>query len=333
MVAIHMVHIQKLDLNLLIALEALLEEASVGRAANRVALSQPAMSHALNRLRSVLDDPLLVRVGARMQLTTRGEALRHPVKEVLARARDLLVSAHFEPGSSTRTFRLFVSDYAADLMLPPLLREVQTAGPGISIRAHTGRGGSLDPVQLTGAVDLAVSCVPDRFKGFYQQRLFTDRDAAAVRHGHALLNRSVSPEAFLQAGHVAVVGTEFAADPVDDWLRKEGRMRNVVLTVPHYLQALHVVAQSDLIAVVPERLIEQHAEALDLEVMAVPLEVGTFDEYLLHPVRSHADPGSVWLRGLLQSVAKSFGSLRQRPARGARRRNVQDRRGTPLIPA
>ena len=166
MVAIHMVHITKLDLNLLIALEALLEEASVGRAASRVALSQPAMSHALNRLRNVLDDPLLVRVGARMQLTTRGEALRHPVKEVLARARDLLVSAHFEPVSSTRTFRLFVSDYAADLLLPPLLRELQTAAPGISIRAHTGRIGSLDPAQLASAVDLAVSCVPDRLKDF-----------------------------------------------------------------------------------------------------------------------------------------------------------------------
>ena len=155
----------------------------------------------------------------------------------------------------------------------------------------------------------------------------------AARHDHPLLNRNVSAEAFLQAGHVAVVGTEFAADPVDDWLGKEGRVRNVVLTVPHYLQALHVVAQSDLIAVVPERLIRQHGEALDLEVTPVPLDVGTFDEYLLHPVTSHADPGSVWLRGMLQSVAKSLGSLRQGPARGARRRNTQDRRGAPLIPA
>src|SRR5215469_10428067 len=147
-----MMNLAALDLNLLVALEALLEEAAVGRAANRLALSQPAMSHALNRLRDLLGDPLLVRVGARMQLTTRGEALRYPVKEVLARARDLLVSADFDPASSTRTFRLFISDYAADLLLPPLLRRLQTEAPGVSVRARTSGIGALDPVQLAGAV-------------------------------------------------------------------------------------------------------------------------------------------------------------------------------------
>ncbi len=312
MIDIHMVNIAKLDLNLLIALEALLEEASVGRAAQRVALSQPAMSHALNRLRLLLGDPLLVRVGARMRLTTRGEALRHPVREVLARARDLLVTPHFNPASSTRTFRLFLSDYAADLLLPPLVRELQAKAPGVSVRVHTSGISSLDPAQLAITVDLAVSCVPDRFNGFYQQRLFTDRDALAVRRGHPLLKRSISPEVFLKAGHVAVAGPEFAADPVDEWLRTEGRSRNVVLTVPHYLQALQVVAESDLIAVIPERLVQAHAEANELEVAAVPLDVGTFDEYQLHPVTSHADPGSVWLREVLHSLAKSLGPLSRR---------------------
>ena len=317
MIDIHMVNIAKLDLNLLIALEALLQEASVGRAAQRVALSQPAMSHSLSRLRVLVGDPLLVRVGARMRLTTRGEALRHPVTEVLARARDLLVTPHFSPASSTRTFRLFLSDYAADLLLPALVRELQAKAPGVSVRAHTGGITSFDPAQLAISVDLAVSCVPDRFKGFYQQRLFTDRDALAVRRGHPLLKRSISPEVFLQAGHVAVAGPEFAADPVDDWLRKEGRRRNVVLTVPHYLQALQVVAESDLIAVIPERLVQAHAEANELEVAAVPLDVGTFDEYQLHPVTSHADAGSVWLREVLHSLAKSLGPLSRR--RGAQR--------------
>lgn len=321
-----MANIARLDLNLLIALEALLEEASVGRAAHRVALSQPAMSHALNRLRTLLGDPLLVRVGARMQRTTRGDALRHPVKEVLARARDLLVSADFHAASSTRTFRLFMGDNVADLLLPALLQEMRAKAPGIAIRTHTGNISSLDPLQLARAVDFAISCVPDRFKGFYQQRLFTDRDAVAVRRGHPLLSRSLSPDAFLHAGHVAVIGREFSADPVDDWLRKEGLGRNIVLSVPHYLQALHVVSQSDLIAVIPERLIRTHSGTLDLEVMAVPLDVGTFEEYLLHPVTSHSDPGSVWFREILQNIARAFEPLRQEPAPGPRR-NSSGRRG------
>jgi DNA-binding transcriptional LysR family regulator len=130
-----------------------------------------------------------------------------------------------------------------------------------------------------------------------------------VRRGQPLLSRRLGPDEFLKAGHVAVIGPEFAADPVDDWLRQEGSSRHIVLTVPHYLQALRAVAASDLVAVIPERLVRAHAEALGLEAIAVPLDVGTFDEYQLHPVTSHADPGSVWLREVLQGVAKSLGPL------------------------
>jgi DNA-binding transcriptional LysR family regulator len=96
---------------------------------------------------------------------------------------------------------------------------------------------------------------------------------------------------------------------VDTWLRQEGRERQVVLSVPHYAQALHVVAQSDLIAVIPERLVRAYADALDLNVLPVPLDVGTFDEYLLHPAKSHADAGCVWLRGVLAEIAKFLGPL------------------------
>src|SRR5262245_19177613 len=114
-----------LDLNLLVALESLLEETSVGRAAERVSLSQPAMSYALKKLRVLFADPLLVRVGAQMQLTTRGEALRDPLREALSRVRGLLVSDSFEPAHSTRLFRLFVGDNASDLLLPPLLTRLE----------------------------------------------------------------------------------------------------------------------------------------------------------------------------------------------------------------
>jgi len=308
-----MVNIASLDLNLLVALEALLDEASVGRAAARVSLSQPAMSHALKRLRIVLEDPLLVRVGARMRLTSRGDALHHPVKDVLARTRELFVSARFEAATSTRTFRIFLADNAADLLLPPLLRRLEAEAPLISIRARSG-GASLDPLVLARTVDAAIACAPSAFKGFYQQRLFTDRDAVAVRRGHPLSRRIADPDTFLTARHVAVVGAEFNEDPVDTWLRQEHRERNIALSVPQYLQALHVVAQSDLIAVIPERLIRAHAKALDLEVLAVPMDVGTFDEYLFHPATSHADPGCLWLRQTFKEVAKSLGPLRPRAA-------------------
>jgi len=305
-----MVNLAKLDLNLLVALESLLEEASVSRAADRVALSQPAMSHALKRLRTLLGDPLLVRVGAHMQLTARGETLRHPVRETLSQVRDLFSGESFDPKRSGRTFRLFVADHVGDLLLPLLLRRLETEAPNVRIRVQSSGGNMLDPLDLTRSVDTAIACVPNIFKGFYQQRLFTDRDACVVRCGHPLAGRTLRLEEFLQARHVSVVGREFGEDLVDFWLRQEGYERNVALSVPHYLQALHVVSQSDLIAVIPERLVRAYAEVLSLELSSVPLDVGTFDEYLLHPARTHVDLGNVWLRGILKEVAASLGPLR-----------------------
>ena len=266
-------NLASLDLNLLVALEALLEEASVGRAADRVALSQPAMSHALKRLRILLGDPLLVRLGPRMQLTARGQALRYPVKDVLSRVRDLLVTEKFDAARSTRTFTLFVSDYAADLLLPLVRKQLQHEAPGVNIRVQIDVRFKADSFELAQSVDLAIACVPTSFKGFYQQRLFTDRDACAVRRGNPITNHVSRKAEFLDVKHVAVVGREFGEDPVDTWLREEGYTRNVALTVPHYLQALHVVAQSDLIAVIPERLIRAYSGVLNLEVLPVPMEI------------------------------------------------------------
>lgn len=308
-------NLSALDLNLLTALESLLAEASVGRAAERISLSQPAMSHALKRLREIFNDPLLVRVGARMQLTARGEALRFPVEDALARVRDLLAGAAFEPARSTRTFRLLISDNATGVLLPPLLKRLRKDAPGVATRLQPASVAALDPMPLSREVDVVVACAPNRFKGFYQQRLFTDRDACAMRADHPLAG-SMSRDGFLVARHVAVVAREFSEDPVDTWLRQEGCERNVVLTVPNYLQALHVVAQSDLVAVLPERLVLAYAAVLDVVAVEPPLDAGTFDEYLLHPARSHADPGCVWLRNLMRQVAASLPAL---PARRRRR--------------
>ena len=302
-------NISALDLNVLVALEALLEEANVTRAAQRISISQPAMSHALKRLRDLLGDPLLVRVGTHMQRASRGEALRYPVKDALARVRDLLVSADFDPAQSTRTFRIFVADNASELVLPTLLRRLREKAPNVSIRVQPSRGNVLDPFELARSIDVAIACMPHFFKGFYQQRLFTDRDTCAVRRGNPVAKKIASAEEFLKAKHVAVVGRDSGEDPVDTWLREEGLARNVMLTVPHYLQALHVASQSDLIAVIPERLIRAYGGAIDVGVVAVPLEVGTFDEFLLHPAASHHDPGCVWLRGVLGEVAKALGPL------------------------
>jgi DNA-binding transcriptional LysR family regulator len=148
-----------LDLNLLAPLDALLEEASVTRAAARVGLSQPAMSHALKRLRTLLGDPLLVRSAGRMQRTRRAEALRAPLRDALVRVRDLLSPEGFDPATSRRTFRLQVADNACDVLLPPLLDHLSRAGPGIRIALRPLAAGD-DAFAAAQSVDVAVACVP-----------------------------------------------------------------------------------------------------------------------------------------------------------------------------
>jgi DNA-binding transcriptional LysR family regulator len=163
-----------------------------------------------------------------------------------------------------------------------------------------------NPAELARSVDTAVACVLNAFPGFYRQRLFTDRDMCVFRRRHPRATRLRDERTFLEAGHVAVNVRGTAEDPVDTWLKAEGRKRNVALSVPHYLQALHAVARSGLIAVIPERLIRAYAAPLQLKWLPVPLDAGTFDEFLLHPARTHADPGCIWLRSILKEIASSL---------------------------
>lgn len=299
-------NLASIDLNLLIALQALLEEESVGRAARRISLSQPATSHALQRLRNLLDDELLVRVGGRMQLTARAESLLHPLQDVLERMRELLTQDAFDPATSRRTFRLFIADNAVDVLLPALLAKLGKLAPGVRIDLHSWPAREKDPAELARSIDAAIACVAEAFPGFYCQRLFTDRDLCVFRSRRPRSNRLRDETAFLEAAHVAVKVRASGEDPVDTWLKAEGRKRNISLTLPHYLQALHAVARSDLIAVIPERLIRAYAAPLRLKWLPVPLDAGTFDEFLLHPARTHADPGRMWLRTVLMEIGRSL---------------------------
>jgi DNA-binding transcriptional LysR family regulator len=123
-----------------------------------------------------------------------------------------------------------------------------------------------------------------------------------MRAGHRLYRKNFNLKTFLDAPHAAVAAVEFSADPVDTWLQEVGRPRDVVVTVPHYMEALHLVAETELLAVIPERLVRAYASKLNLVTKAVPLDVGTFDQYLLHSARTHADLGCIWLRQLIKSL-------------------------------
>jgi DNA-binding transcriptional LysR family regulator len=295
-----------LDLNLLVALDALLLEANVSRAAMRIGLSQPAASHALQRLREVLGDPLLVRVGARMELTPRAQGLRGPLAQVLDQVRGLFIPDDFNAASSERRFRLMMPDLAVELLVPPLMAKITRLAPNVRLDIAPWRGPAIFTAEFARTIDFVIS-IGNAFKGFHRQLLYTDRDALAVRRGHPAGARLRRRDVFLDARHVAVVIRGRNVDLIDDWLRTKGIERRIALVVPGYIEALHIVARTDLVAFVPGRLIAALAKPLSLTAIAPPLDPGIDEQFMFYPTRAQFDPGSIWLRKLMLETGRELG--------------------------
>ena len=299
-----MMNLVSVDLNLLVALEALIAEAHVGRAARRIGRSQPAVSHALMRLRDLLGDPLLVRVGARMELTPRALELKESLPDALERVRSLLSTESFDPTTSARRFLVVLHDHLADVIVPDLIRGMHRDAPGVRLEVLPWQSPfSMNPEQLR-SIDFCISCSADDLPGFDRSPLFTDTESVVVRRGHPSASRLKTLRGFLAASHVAVVGRGKAHDPVDGWLREEGIERRIALVVPSYLQALHAAATTDLVAFVPTRLAQALAPRLSLAVLRPPIDPGTYQECLFFPQRRQRDAASLWLRGMVMDVGK-----------------------------
>jgi DNA-binding transcriptional LysR family regulator len=305
MIYIHSMNLNALDLNLLVALDALLLEANVSRAAMRIGLSQPAASHALQRLRDIIGDPLLVRVGARMELTPRAQGLRGPLAQTLDQVRGLFTPDAFDAGRSERHFRLMMPDLAVELLMPPLMEKVTKQAPGVTIDVVPWRGPAIFTAEFARTIDLVIS-IGDAFKGFHRQRLYTDSDALAVRRGHPLSAKLSKREVFLGARHVAVVIRGQSEDLIDSWLRPKGIERRIALVVPGYIEALHVSARTDLVAFVPRRLIAALTKQLALKPVMPPFDPGIDEQHMFYPTRAQFDPGSIWLRKLVLQTGREL---------------------------
>jgi DNA-binding transcriptional LysR family regulator len=302
-----------LDLNLLVALDALLLESNVGRAAMRIGLSQPAASHALRRLRDVLGDPLLVRVGARMELTPRAQALRGPLAQTLEQVRGLFIPDVFDARQSDRHFRLMMPDLAVELLMPPLMKKLDSVAPGVQINVVPWRGPAIMTAEFARSLDMVIS-IGNAFNGFHRQLLYVDSDALAVRKGHPAASRLKTTEGFLKARHIAVVLRGQSEDLIDDWLRNKKLERQIALVVPSYIEALHVAARTDLVAFVPRRLIAALAQPLSLTTIAPPFDPGNDEQFMFTPTRAQFDSGSIWLRKIMLETGRELDPPKRRTA-------------------
>lgn len=287
--------LRRLDLNLLVTLDTLLAEHNVTRAAQRLNLSQPAVSVHLAKLRHALADPLLLPGPRGMQPTARADALREPLRQALdALAHALAPARPFDPAAALHTWRIAATDYGESTIVLPALRGLRSAAPGSRLALL-----ELVPPRIArqaeqGEIDLALDTSEGAPQGLRRRALFRERYVLAGRAGHPRLKRRPTPTQFCKLEHVVVSpdGGGFRG-VTDQALSQAGLARRVVLSVPHFLFVISALLDTDLVAMLPSRLVR---DAPGLQVVEPPVAVPGFEMAMLWHERRHRDPAHRWLR-------------------------------------
>ena len=293
------------DLNLLIVFDAVMQDRSVTRAGSRIGLSQPAMSHALNRLRHMLKDDLFVRTPDGMVPTPRAEMLAQPLRNALSEMQLALEPAAFEPAKADRHFTVAVNNYAAVVLAPPLVAAVTAAAP--SIRLDLRPSGTLDLFQQMdrGDLDLVLGRNDDPGERFATAVLLEDPFVMVMRRGHPAIRRKLSPAAFAALPHLEISSSGEDTGFIDRWLAENGCERRIALRAP-YLSAASVLVQSDFVATLSRRIAQEFVRNHPLEIRQPPYESPRVRTTMLWHRRLDRHPAHRWLREIIVSLAKSL---------------------------
>lgn len=290
--------LRKLDLNLLVTLDALLSEHNVTRAAERLHLSQPSVSVHLARLRDIFADPLLLPGPRGMRPTARADALRAPLRQALETlALAVSPDTAFDPATASNTWRIAASDYSESTIVLPALKGLRMAAPGTRLAVLDQVPSRLARQMEQGEIDLAFHVSEEAPAGLHRRLLFKERYVLAGRAGHPRLKKKPTPAQFCKFEHVIMSPDGGGFHGITDTvLAAAGLARNVVLSVPHFLFLKSVLESTDLVAMIPSRLVR---DSKTLQVVEPPVDVAGFEMAMLWHERVHRDPGQVWLRGFV----------------------------------
>lgn len=294
---------RRLDLNLLVTLEALLVEQNVTKAAERLHLSQPAVSAQLSRLRDVFGDPLLIPAQRGMTPTAKALELLTPLRQALDQVRSTVATHQgFEPAKATLVVSIACTDYLQAAVVKPMLSTLRREAPGVRVALRNLDIAQLDAQMARGEVDLALMTPQAAPASLRTRPLFTEHYVLIGRRGHPKLREGLSVEEYARLEHVVVSlrGGDFAT-PVDHALTALDQRRNVVLSATSFLMVPEVVAQSDLVALVPSRLVQDRGEQL-LRVPP-PFPVEGFEVGMVWHERSHGHTGHQWVRETVRRTA------------------------------
>lgn len=297
---------KQLDLNLLVALDHMLRLRSISRAAEQMNMSQSAMSNALTRLRQYFDDPLLVQVGRRLELTPRAEALQDPVRDVLVRV-DAAISlqAAFEPRQSNREFSVLLSDYSMQVLMPYVLRLVHEASPTIRFRLLPQQTYPYLEIDR-GEADLLIAPAMFCSREHPQTPLFEDEFCCLVWKGSRFAGKTLTERDYAEAGHVRIITSTGSNSFEEQFLEQRGIARRIEVSAYTFTALPHLVLGTDRIATVHGLIARQALRDLPVERHPLPVHWTPLDEQLQWHEHRSRDPGLIWVRGIIERAAREM---------------------------
>jgi DNA-binding transcriptional LysR family regulator len=298
-----MIEPNSIDLNLLSVFQEVYRERQISAAARRLGLTQSAVSNALARLRRTFGDELFVRTAHGMQPTPLAQQMAEPIGAAMAQvALALSQRSRFDPASSTRRFTLAMTDVGEVYFMPVLVERCRALAPTVEIASLRANALSLKEDMETGRVDLAIGAFEDVSEALFQRQLFRQRFVSMFRRDHPLARGTVDLARFVASAHLIVDAAQSPYDRINALLEKAGVAAQARFRVPHFTAVPYIVATSDLVVTVPQKLAESAAGPFGLKWIEPPLQLPTLQTNVFWHRRFNHDPGIQWLRGLIVDV-------------------------------
>jgi DNA-binding transcriptional LysR family regulator len=295
--------LRQIDLNLLVVFNQLLLDRSVSVSAEKLGLSQPAVSNALKRLRDLLKDDLFVRTTRGMEPTPYAMHLIEPVGYALGMLQTALNQRNsFDPATSDRTFSLAITDIGEIYFMPTLMEMLSRLAPNIKISTLRHQSGHLSDDMAAGEVDLAIGLLPSLTTGFFQRRLFKQRYVCMFRQGHPVASNPITLAQYKSLPHVGIMSPNTGHGELSEWLEKKNIYRHIQLHVPHFVAVGHILHSSDLIASVPERFAQKCEEPFQLETSPLPFKLPEIAINLFWHAKYNREPANMWMREQLVAL-------------------------------
>jgi DNA-binding transcriptional LysR family regulator len=297
------VHLSQVDLNLFVVLEAIYREGNLTRAGRQLKLTQPAMSHALKRLRELLKDPLFIREGPNMVPTPFSRNMINDVRQALQILEvNLYENRNFDPAHTRRNFMVGFWELMESMILPALARTLTRAAPEISITTMRVKRREIEAELSSGALDLALDVPINMSDSIRHKPLFSDRVVVVARNGHPAIGRELDLETYLSQDHILVSSRRYGPSLVDAELNRKGKGRQIALRCQNYFAACRTVSETDMLLTMPEHYAEMLNRTFENRLHPFPLKsLQTLDIHMYWHESADNDPPNRWLR---EEIAK-----------------------------